>query len=372
MTRARTIKTESMKKIVTVVGARPQFIKAAVLSRIIRSKGAFREVMVHTGQHFDDNMSEVFFRELEIPKPGYNLEVNSTGHGAMTGRMMEKLEPVLESEKPDLVLVYGDTNSTLAGALVAKKMGIPLAHIEAGLRSHNMGMPEEINRILTDRISDLLFCPTVQAVANLEKEGFGGFDAKVVLSGDIMKDSVGFFRDGRAEGSELLRKLGLSKGKFVLATIHREENTSDAASLRSVFEGLESVSQSLPVVLPIHPRTQKAMKRHGLSTSVKLIDPVGYIEMQELLHNCALVITDSGGLQKEAFFHKKPCIVVREETEWVELVKAGLAQLSGSDPMRMKEAFESLRAATLDFDLDLYGKDPGELIYSELAAYLQS
>lgn len=365
-------KDQLMKKIVTVVGARPQFIKAAVLSRIIRSKGALREVLVHTGQHFDDNMSEVFFRELEIPRPDHNLEVNSAGHGAMTGRMMEKLEPVLEAEQPDLVLVYGDTNSTLAGALVAKKMGIPVAHVEAGLRSHNMGMPEEINRVLTDRISDLLFCPTGQAVANLEREGFGSLDAKVILSGDIMKDSVRFFRERPAGSSGLAGKLGLTRDKFVLATIHREDNTSNEKTLRAVFEGLETINKSLPVVLPLHPRTRKAMEGFGISTSIRLIEPLGYFEMQELLGYCALVVTDSGGLQKEAYFHKKPCLVVREETEWTELVEAGMAELSGADPARMYEAFQSLRGKMLDFDLDLYGRDPGESIYREIADYLRS
>jgi len=361
-----------MKKIVTVIGARPQFIKAAVLSRIIRDRGDFQEVLVHTGQHFDDNMSEVFFRELEIPKVAYNLGVNSKGHGVMTGQMMEKLEPVLESEGPDLVVVYGDTNSTLAGALVAKKMGIPVAHVEAGLRSHNMSMPEEVNRILADRISDLLFCPTQQARMNLEREGFRNFGVNVIESGDIMKDSVRFFRDRQDLNSERLQKLGLKPGGFALATIHRAENTANENRLRSVFEGLESVSEELPVVLPIHPRTRAALERFGIETRIKLIEPLGYFEMQELLSHCALVITDSGGLQKEAYFHRKACVVVREETEWVELVDAGLARLVGSEPMSMKAACESFLARTLDFDRDLYGKDPGEFIYRAIEDYLKS
>ena len=360
-----------MKKIITVLGARPQFIKAAVLSRLIRSRGDFSEVIVHTGQHYDDNMSEIFFRELEIPDPTYNLEVNGKAHGAMTGQMMEKLEPVLREEEPDLVVVYGDTNSTLAGALVARKMNIPVAHIEAGLRSYNMRMPEEVNRILTDRISDLLFCPTEQAMRNLEKEGFGGFDLKMILTGDIMKDSVSFFKKRLGEDAEGLKRLGLEEGSFVLATIHRQENTESEEQLRSIFNGLESISADMKVVLPLHPRTRAAMNEFKIQSSVKCIEPVGYGDMQQLLHQCVMVVTDSGGLQKEAYFHGKPSLVVREETEWLELVEAGLARLVGSDPEKMKASFDALRTQELDFSRDLYGKEPGTRIYDEIAAYLK-
>ena len=358
-----------MKKIVTVLGARPQFIKAAVLSRLIRSREDFTEVMVHTGQHFDDNMSDIFFRELDIPDVAYNLEVNGKGHGAMTGQMMEKLEPVMEFEKPDLVVVYGDTNSTLAGALVASKMNIPVAHVEAGLRSYNMSMPEEINRILTDRISDLLFCPTQQAVSNLEKEGFKSFDVRVVKTGDIMKDSVSFFKV-RLEVSDSLARLGVSSNGFILATIHRQENTNSKKQLRSIFEGLESLSKDLPVVLPLHPRTRAAMKEFDLVSQIKLIEPVGYREMQQLLHHCAMVITDSGGLQKEAYFHKKPCLVLREQTEWVELTEAGLARLVGSEAGEIRKAYDAFSQSDLNFGDDLYGTEPGESIYKEIVDYL--
>ena len=359
-----------MKKIITVLGARPQFIKAAVLSRLIRSKGDFTEVIVHTGQHFDENMSEVFFRELEIPDPAYNLEVNSKGHGAMTGQMMQRLEPLLRDERPDLVVVYGDTNSTLAGALVAQKMHIPVAHVEAGLRSYNMRMPEEVNRVLTDRISSLLFCPTKQAMKNLEKEGFSDFDLRVIQTGDIMKDSVEFFRKRLGKASDLVTRLGVESKDFALATIHRQENTNNEGRLRAIFQGLESISADHPVVLPLHPRTRAAMKEFNIESSVTLIDPVGYKDMQELLHRCSLVVTDSGGLQKEAYFHGKPSLVVREETEWVELLDTGLAKLVGADPERIRASFESLRDRDLNFSQDLYGTEPGNRIYREIFDFM--
>ena len=359
-----------MKKIVTVLGARPQFIKAAVLSRILRKKGELTEVIVHTGQHFDDNMSEVFFRELGIPAASYNLDVNQMGHGAMTGKMMERLEPVLEKENPDLVVVYGDTNSTLAGALVARKMGIPVAHVEAGLRSGNMEMPEEINRILTDRISTLLFCPTEQAVKNLKAEGFESFENRIIKSGDIMKDSVAFFKDS-ATGAEIHDRIGIRGDTFVLATIHRQENTDDPAKLKSIFEGLDAISRKTQVVMPLHPRTKASMKAHGIESDIQLIEPVGYSAMQELLHNCQMVITDSGGLQKEAYFHEKPCLVVRPQTEWVELLQLGLARLVKADAKQIESSYEQMLSQDLDFDTNLYGTDVGETIYNAIRLFLQ-
>ncbi len=359
-----------MKKIVTVLGARPQFIKAAVLSRIIRQRGELQEVIVHTGQHFDDNMSEIFFRELGIPPAAYNLEVNKVGHGAMTGKMMERLEPVLQRENPDLVLVYGDTNSTLAGALVGRKMGIPVAHVEAGLRSGNMEMPEEINRIVTDRISNILFCPTEQAIKNLESEGFGAFDIRIVQSGDIMKDSVDFFKNKTGDMQDLRERHGLQGESFALATIHRQENTDDRSRLSAIFEGLNEISRNTPVVMPIHPRTKAAISEFGIETEITLIDPVGYESMQQLLHFCELVITDSGGLQKEAYFHGKPCLVVRPQTEWVELIDRGLAQLVAADVRQLTASFEQMRNRLLNFDINLYGTDPGETIYSEIKRFL--
>ena len=360
-----------MKKIATVLGARPQFIKAAVLSRIIQQGGEFQEVIIHTGQHFDDNMSEIFFRELGIPPAAYNLDVNSLGHGAMTGKMMERLEPILEREKPDMVLVYGDTNSTLAGALVAKKMGIPVAHVEAGLRSGNMAMPEEINRIVTDRISDVLFCPTGQAVKNLENEGFGAFDTRIVQSGDIMKDSVAFFKDRMGSFQDLHEQCGIQGGKFALATIHRQENTDDPSKLAAIFKGLDEISKKIPVVMPLHPRTKAAMKEFDIESEIVLIDPVGYAAMQQLLHFCEVVITDSGGLQKEAYFHKKPCLVVRPQTEWVELIEHGLAILVQADAEQIVTSFEQMLDQVLNFDLNLYGIDPGETMYQEIKRFLE-
>jgi len=360
-----------MKKIATILGARPQFIKAAVLSRIIRQREEFQEVIIHTGQHFDDNMSDIFFRELGIPAAVYNLDVNNVGHGAMTGKMMERLEPVLESEKPDLVLVYGDTNSTMAGALVARKMGIPVAHVEAGLRSGNMKMPEEINRIVTDRISNILFCPTQQAIKNLEAEGFGAFDIRIVQSGDIMKDSVAFFKDRMGSLRDLREKYGLQGQKFTLATIHRQDNTNDPSKLAAIFKGLDAISGKTAVVMPLHPRTKAAMKEFGIETRVLLIDPVGYAAMQQLLHFCEMVITDSGGLQKEAYFHKKPCLVVRPQTEWVELIEHGLAELVRADAQQIAASYDQMRDQVLNFDLNLYGTDPGETIYGEIKQFLE-
>ena len=355
-----------MKKIVTVLGARPQFIKAAVLIRIIRENGEFQEVIVHTGQHFDENMSEIFFRELNIPAPAYNLEVNGMGHGAMTGQMMEKLEEVFEREEPELVVVYGDTNSTLAGALVAKKMNIRLAHVEAGLRSFNMEMPEEINRILTDRISDILFCPTSSAIDNLKKEGFDNFDSSVVLSGDIMKDSVSYYSAMAEEKSSVLKDLGLIDKAFVLSTVHRQENTSNLNRLRSIIEGLNRINEKVEVLIPMHPRTRKIIQEQDIQFKGKWIDSVGYFDMLQLLKNCKLVMTDSGGLQKEAFFNKKPVVILREETEWKELCENGFAETVGTDSKKMVESFDYFSKHKPAFDKQLYGENPGEAIYREI------
>lgn len=359
-----------MKKILTVIGARPQFIKAAVLSRIIVEKSEFKEVIVHTGQHFDQNMSEVFFEEMELPSPKYNLEIHELTHGAMTGRMMESIEKVMLKENPDFVLVYGDTNSTLAGALCASKLHIPVGHVEAGLRSNNMNMPEEINRILTDRISNLLFCPTDKAVHNLSLEGFENFDAEVVKSGDIMKDAVEYYSDKANLNSSILNRYQLKRGEFVLATIHRQENTDDPDKLKNIFEGLDSISAETTVIMPIHPRTKKRMATYKLPCKFLLVDPVGYFDMLVLLSNCKMVVTDSGGLQKESFFNQKPCIIVREETEWIELVEKGFAKIVGSDPQRMIEAFHQFQKQQFDFDVDLYGNDVGLKIYNEIKRYL--
>ncbi len=361
-----------MKKIVTILGARPQFVKAAVLSRVIHEHQDIEEIIVHTGQHFDANMSDVFFREMEIPKPVYNLEINSLDHGAMTGQMLEKIEAILKIEKPDAVVVYGDTNSTIAGALAAKKMHIKVIHIEAGLRSFNMNMPEEINRILTDRISDLLCCPTDLALLNLKNEGFDNLPIQIVKNGDIMKDAVQYYSKRSAEKSNIISDLNLKKNGFVLATIHRQENTDDVEKLKLIFEALEEIHSTCQVVLPIHPRTKKILEKHHFKPNIIIVDPVGYFSMLELLKHCQMVISDSGGLQKEAFFNKKNCVIVREETEWVELVENGFAEIVGSNKAKIIGAFKKFKRLESDFNKELYGHNVGENIHQSIVSLLNN
>jgi len=355
-------------KIITVIGARPQFIKAAVISRLFLKDNEIREMIVHTGQHYDENMSNIFFEEMDIPKPDYNLDINGLNHGAMTGQMLTKIEAILMSEKPDMVLVYGDTNSTLAGALAAKKMHIPVTHVEAGLRSFNMQMPEEINRILTDRISDLLFCPTEEAVSNLEKEGYSNIPAKIILSGDVMQDAAIFY-------SQKTRKPNIElPGIFSLCTLHRAENTDDPAILNNVFRALEYVSEKdTPIVFPLHPRTKA--KLNGLNydfqhSPIHFIEPVGYLEMIYLLKNCACVLTDSGGLQKEAYFFQKKCVTLRNETEWVELVTHGFNYLAGTDYNEILNTYSLTKEKTADFNINLYGNGKaGETIVNNIKSH---
>jgi len=343
-----------MKKIVTVVGARPQFVKAAAVSRAI-SKTDIKEIIVHTGQHFDSNMSNIFFEEMQIPTPDYNLEINGVGHGAMTGRMLEGIETVLEKEKPDCLLVYGDTNSTLAGALAAKKMDIPVAHIEAGLRSFNMKMPEEVNRILTDRISDFLFCPTQTAINNLNREGYENIDTNIILSGDVMQDAAIFYSAFSEEKSSVINDLKLQKERFVLSTIHRQENTDNLDNLKDIISALNKINNSIPVVLPLHPRTKNILEKNKIVANFTIIEPVGYFDMIELLKNCKLVMTDSGGLQKEAYFFKKHCITMRDQTEWVELIENGFNILTGANREKILKAFSEMSIKKSDFSINLYG-----------------
>lgn len=313
-----------MPQILTVLGARPQFIKAAPVSRAIAAAG-MGEIVVHTGQHFDAQMSDIFFDELDIPKPRYNLSVNSLGHGAMTGRMLEKLEEAMLAEKPDLVLVYGDTNSTVAGALAAAKLHIPVAHVEAGLRSFNRRMPEEINRVVADHVSTLLFCPTRSAVDNLAREGIV---AGVHAVGDVMFDTTLAAIERSGERSRIVEALGLAPQSYAIATIHRAENTDDAECFARVVAWLEAAARERPIIMPVHPRTRKLFDARGLAPEgVVLIDPVGYLDMARLLHDAAAVFTDSGGLQKEAYFHRVPCVTLRDETEWVETIEAGWNRL---------------------------------------------
>lgn len=360
-----------MKKIVTILGARPQFVKAAVLSRIIRSHQKIEEVIVHTGQHFDANMSAIFFEEMHIPKPTYNLEINSLSHGAMTGQMLAKIEQILVSESPDAVVVYGDTNSTLAGALAAKKLQIKVVHIEAGLRSFNMKMPEEINRILTDRISDLLSCPTPIAIQNLQHEGFNHLNIEIALHGDIMKDAVAFYRQFSVEKSSIIKDLTLQENEFVLATIHRQENTDDPEKLRQIFKALDEIHEHKKVILPLHPRTKKWLDHYNIKTKIQLISPIGYLDMLALLHYCNLVITDSGGLQKEAFFNEKCCIIARDETEWMELVTHGFAKITGSDTQKIIQEFHAFQVQNSDFSVPLYGNEVGEKIHQSIINLIQ-
>lgn len=332
-----------------VVGARPQFIKMAALSRIIRNDPTLREVIVHTGQHYHREMSAVFFEQLTIPEPDFNLGINSLTHGAMTGRMLAAIEAVLLQVKPHCVIVYGDTNSTLAGALAAAKLHIPVAHVEAGLRSFNRKMPEELNRILTDKISDFLFCPTETALHNLYREGIDSPGVQIILCGDVMYDAFLYYSARRIPCQEKLPE------QFILATIHRAENTDDPANLRNIINALNQVNREIPVIIPMHPRTRKLAKESGINMEFLMIDPVGYLTMLDLLAKCRLVITDSGGLQKEAYFAGKPCVTARNETEWIELVQAGVNLLAGPDTARIEHSVRSLINSEISFQEEMYG-----------------
>lgn len=351
-------------KIVTIIGARPQFVKAAVLNRLIKEDSSIEEVLVHTGQHFDASMSDVFFEQMDIAKPDYHLEVNSLTHGAMTGRMLEKIEEVLLKEKPDVVLVYGDTNSTIAGALAAQKLHIPVAHVEAGLRSFNMNMPEEANRIVTDRISSILFAPTSTAIFNLDNEGFKNHPIDIVQTGDIMLDAALYYAKKSKEKSSL--KIDLSEN-FILCTLHRAENTDDPKVLRSIVDALNDINSRMKILLPLHPRTKKMLEKYSIQLEFETLKPVGYFEMIELLKNCSLVMTDSGGLQKEAYFFQKACVTLRNETEWTELVENGFNQLAGSEKNTIITKVNSMLSKELDFSKELYGKGrAGKEILAEL------
>ncbi len=386
-----------MLKIVTVVGARPQFVKAAVVSRAIEHQNQksgedsnrIEEILVHTGQHYDHNMSDIFFDEMHIPRPKYHLGVKDLSHGAMTGRMLEKIEEVFKKENPDVVMVYGDTNSTLAGALAATKLHLPVAHVEAGLRSFNRLMPEEINRVLTDHVSNVLFCPTKQAVKNLKKEGIESDQPKnnkiggkirnkcneiksdvpskharqmiqsppsAILVGDVMLDAAMYYKN-------YSRKMKFEvPPEFVLVTIHRAENTDDPARLKSIFSALRKISHEMPVIIPLHPRSRPLVTSLKIPTdNLGIVDPVGYLNMVYLLERCTIVMTDSGGLQKEAYFFKKPCITLRDETEWVELVENDFNCIAGADDHKIYEGFKNSLVKHLNFDLKLYGNgDAGD------------
>jgi UDP-GlcNAc3NAcA epimerase len=353
-----------MIKIITIIGARPQFIKAATVSRAISRHNAaaprncsgplIHETIIHTGQHFDANMSEVFFRELDIPAPDYNLGIGGGSHGRNTGRMIESIEQVLVREKPDWILVYGDTDSTLAAALAAVKLHIPVAHVEAGLRSYNRMMPEEINRIVADQLSTLLLCPTRDAVENLEKEGFphpltARTRQTVVKVGDVMYDAALYYGDRAQKKSRIMHTLALTPKAFVLATIHRAENTDNPQRLHSIMTALNRIAAEMPVILPLHPRTRQKLLLADFP-AVTFIDPLGYLDMVMLEKNARVIVTDSGGVQKEAYFHRVPCVTVRDETEWVELVEAGANMLVKALPESIVEAFKRMNGSRIKRD----------------------
>lgn len=343
-------------KIITIVGARPQFVKAAVVSRAIEEHNKIatnehiEEKIIHTNQHYDANMSDIFFEEMCIPKPHYNLHLGGGMQGAMTGRMLEKIEHILIDEVPDYVLIYGDTNSTLAGALAAVKLHIPVVHVEAGLRSFNMKMPEEVNRILSDRISTLLLCPTGTAVENLRVENITDGVHNI---GDVMYDAIKFY-DNVAKPTELVKQLAMEP--YFLATVHRAENTDDIDRLRNIMRALEMIGETQRVILPLHPRTRKIMEMNKIILNkVSVIEPVGYFDILFLLKNATVVLTDSGGMQKETYFFEKPCITLRDETEWVELVQCGANTLVGADYNRILDAVRKNKVSKNVFKEQLYG-----------------
>lgn len=348
-----------MKRIFTVLGARPQFVKASVVSRAIARTEALTEILVHTGQHFDANMSDVFFSELAMPAPKYNLGIHGGLHGAMTGQMLEGIERLLLDEKPDAVLVYGDTNSTLAGALAAAKLHIPVAHVEAGLRSFNMRMPEEINRILTDRISTWLFTPTDAAAQHLRAEGVS--NERIIPVGDVMFDVALHFGQRATATGGILDRLGASPGGYILATVHRAENTDSVSRLDAIVAALSQSARTVPVIWPLHPRTRAVLQRNNLldgltDSGVRLIDPVGYLEMVELEKHAALIATDSGGVQKEAYFYEVPCVTLRDETEWGELVESGWNRLAPPANAELVSVAIQQALGTRGHAVSLYGK----------------
>jgi UDP-N-acetylglucosamine 2-epimerase len=347
-------------KIVTIVGARPQFIKAGSISRAIQEfnkrsqprrykQRRIQEILVHTGQHYDTLMDEIFFRELELPKPDYHLGVGSGSHARQTGMMLGRIEPILQKENPEVILVYGDTNSTLAGALAAAKLHIPVAHVEAGLRSYKQSMPEEINRVLTDHLATVLFCPTIQSVRNLLKEGIKDGSTRMVKNvGDVMYDSILYYSKIAEKKSTILKRLNLltptsalRTPNYYLATLHRAENTDDPRRLESILKALDEIGRNRRVILPLHPRTKKMMKVYRLFSkfkNVNFIDPVSYLDMLQLEKNAKAILTDSGGVQKEAYWLRVPCFTLREETEWMETMKGGWNVLAGAETKRIVEA----------------------------------
>ncbi len=355
----------------TVVGARPQFIKAAALTRAIVDAGRIKQVLVHTGQHHDDAMSAVFFQELNIPPADHELGIAGGSHAEMTGRMLVGIEQVLLQEKPDALLVFGDTNSTLAGALAAAKLNVPVAHVEAGLRSFNRQMPEETNRIVTDRLSTWLFCPTEAAMANLRREGMA---ESAELVGDVMFDAALYYADRAEQRSPVRSRLNVTSGGYILATSHRAESTDDKDALAAIVAALAEIARRHVVIFPMHPRTRKALAAFGLVDrlgAVRVIEPVSFLDMVELERHARVIVTDSGGVQKEAFFHGVPCVTMRDETEWVETVALGRNHLGGRSSDRIATAFAAALAQPIDRDVPRpYGTgDASRRIEATLAAH---
>lgn len=355
-------------QIATILGARPQFIKAAAVSRAFAQHPSINEVMIHTGQHFDKNMSDIFFSELGIRDPDYHLGIHGMNHGAMTGRMLEGIEKILMQIQPEFVLVYGDTDSTLAGALAAAKLNIPIAHVEAGLRAFNKSIPEEVNRVLTDHVAEILFTPTEHADHNLARESIP--QSKIFQVGDVMYDATLHFSDLASSGSHILEDCKLEPKSFFLATIHRPQNTDTPEALKQVCDLLEAIAKDVKVLWPVHPRAKKQMLQFGIKLNhVQCIEPVGYLDMIELERNARVILTDSGGVQKEAFFHRVPCVTLRPETEWVELVEHGwniLLPLSG-DVQFMKQMVLQ-RAGKPGNEVQLYGSGRASEKIAEILA----
>ena len=344
-------------KILTIIGARPQFIKAASLSRYLKKMPDIdvKEIILHTGQHYDSNMSEEFFSELNIPTPDYNLQVGSDTPARQTAKMMMGIEDIVLKEWPDFILIYGDTNSTIAGALVGAKLHIPIAHVEAGLRSYDREMPEEINRVVSDAVSTILFCPTQIAVNNLKREGI---TKGVYNVGDIMLETYLYYKDQAQKKSEILNKLNLKTKEFVLCTIHRASNTDNTENLKNIFIGLTSSREA--IILPLHPRTKKKINQNEylkkyIGPNIKIIDPIGYFDMICLEANAKKIVTDSGGVQKEAYFNKVPCITLRENTEWVETVEEGVNKLVGVSPKKIKESLNNYYPPQVKYFKQLFG-----------------
>lgn len=352
-------------RLFSIVGARPQFVKVAALHRAIIKKNNLQHFILHTGQHYDYNLSEIFFRELDIPKPSFHININERSLASSTSHIQKKIEDVLKAENPDTIVVFGDTNSTLAGALAAKSLHIKLAHVEAGLRSYNNSMPEEINRIETDKISDLLFCPTTQAIKNLVQEGFNNSDKKVIQSGDIMLDAFNYYSE---KITDFNSNAVLPKTAFILCTLHRESLLRSAEKMKEIVKALNEINGLIPIILPAHPRLQEVIYNLHLETDFTITEPVGYLNMLALLRSCTLVLTDSGGLQKEAFFSKKICVTLRDETEWTELIYSEVNFLAGdSSSKKIVSTFNTVFNKTGNFDNKFYGDgNAAENIVEEL------